>query len=364
MAIDPALIPASRRGMVLSDPVECRSCGYNLQGLEAGRPCPECGETIPLKRFGGKGDNLTDAPPAYLRRYAMVSAAAGWLGVCAALVSIGAYVLTSAMIAGVAAIAALAFLVSVVPLTSPRPRSENTVNDATLDDPRWRLAARLGPGGWLALAVCVLLHAMAVEFGWRIVPVTAVLHGLAVVVAFAGMTPLLIHLGSMADWAGDEALASRLRGSAWVLAVGTAAVLIISLVESIVSGPLNGLINILRLAVLVVYTLGLAVGLLGMVQLGVDAFAAVRTSAEQHARDQRIAHRRAQEMAVTVERQFSAPAPVDVIERSAPPGEDESPRPRIGQGQRIERTGDAEAYELAPEEPAPADDHRRRGSGE
>ena len=349
MTDEPHGYSTGQAGMDVIQDAVCQKCGYNLRGLSAGTLCPECGTVVPVVRSSSKGDNLTDAPASYLKRYAGLVTLTAWFGGGAVAVVLGAVVFRSLPLAGIGLLLACAFAGCVVPLSAQRPKNRHTIYDATLDDTKWRRAVRLGVCGWMLLAVLAGFETLAIHFAWTIRPLASAATGLGVLLAFGGMCPLFIHLGSMADWAGDTGLASRFRGSVWVLAIGTPVVLLVSLLEMVVTGPMNGVLNILRLGLLAFYVLGLLVGVLGVVQLAGDAIAAVRTNAAQHARDQRIAERRAREMSTTVERQYSAPAPVDISSRST--DEQESARPRIGQGQRIERPSEVETFELEPDEP-------------
>ncbi|MEM1071297.1 MAG: hypothetical protein AAGB48_04335 [Planctomycetota bacterium] len=350
MPIDPTTLPSAAAGMQIVSDLPCRTCGYNLVGLQAGGTCPECGATIPIKRFSARGDNLTDAPASYLHRIAMASAINAFSAPAALIVGLLAWMTPWLPLAALSMLGATGFAIGVFVLTIPRPRGEQTVNDATLDGSRWRLGARLGAASWIFFGLVVAAQGLAGTNAWGGQGAWSALAWAGFLVACVASVPLLIVVSSLADWSGDAQLASRLRGAAWVLGVGAPVVLVVRTIAGMTTGSFNGFVYIVLIGLMAVYTVALLFAGMGFVQFAGVAFAAVRTNREQHARDQRIAARRAADMRDTVERQFSAPEPVDPLIPSA--GGSDHPEPAhphvFSKGARIERAGETETYDLEP----------------
>ncbi|MEM8756647.1 MAG: hypothetical protein AAGF47_02565 [Planctomycetota bacterium] len=354
MPADPSRFEHSASQSTVADDRACNSCGYNLRGLLTGTPCPECGATIAIKRYAARGDNLTDAPARYLRTYAMWAALTAAGGVATVVVTMGGWLVGGGPFVFVGIGASLVFAGGAAMLTRPRPRGENTIPDATIDDPRWRIAAMASPAAWLLMATSVALLGIATANLWRIADALAFLTWPAFMLALVASIPLHIHLASVAGWAGDTGLASRLRSVAWVFGIGTLTVLAAALFAAIVPDGLAAAIRIAAIGLYAIVGLAMLVGLLGFVQFAAVTAAAVRTNRAQHDRDRRIAERRAAEMSETVDRQFNAPGPPDPVAPivpAAPPIPESDPPPRIGQGQRIEPAETQNAYDLEPEDP-------------
>lgn len=346
MAVDPGSLPRSVLAPIGADR-PCHECGYNLIGLRPGDQCPECGHHIPIPRTGVKGDNLTDAPIAYLRRLALSVTGAALVTALAVMSTMLAAASASLPLAYAGVAFSLLFAAAVQPVLQQRPIGERTVPDQVLDHPRWRRVIRLSAAMWPVFSVVVALWASAGAYAWKIEPVAAVARVLFFILASASLTPLILYLAALASWAGDGSLASRLRGSAWVLVVGSVVILAARLLEAIVSGPLNGVINFGMIFVTAVYVGAVVVTVIGFLQLVGVASAAVSSNRATIERDSRVAARRAAEMAVVVERQFAAPSPVDPYSGEGAPSA-EPARVPIGRSQRIERSEHTETYDLAP----------------
>jgi hypothetical protein len=225
---------------------ECPGCGYNLRGLKLGGRCPECGRTISGGQARGRFlDDLSRAPMRYLGtlRAGLALASVGLMLFTAAIVArfAGAVPGPVAMAAAGAALALWAF--GVHRATTKRVRTEQTAPDALLDSTRLRRAARIGAffplGALLFTALAALAGAVLVApagqpagtnpSGGSLVLLVG-MAGLAAIgwlAAFFALAPLGAYLSALADWAGEEGAAGRLRGACWaILLCGSLAVVL------------------------------------------------------------------------------------------------------------------------------------------
>ncbi|MEL6795247.1 MAG: hypothetical protein AAFO89_00330, partial [Planctomycetota bacterium] len=191
---------------------------------------------------------------------------------------------------------------------------------------------------------------------WSTLPAVVIGVYILDLIATLSLVPLFVHHSIYAGWAGDTGLQSRFRGSAWFLVACSALIVITSLLIAALPTGIGAFVGVLRIFVYITYFGAAIVAIIGVLQLASVGFAAISSSKAATDRDARIAARRAQEMANTVDRQFSAPEPVnpydgDMIATQHVPS-DNTAKPVQGQLQRIEAHDDLDAYDLAP---APAD---------
>ena len=290
MPVDPVhLENAKPIGATINEDRACIKCGYNLRGLETHGACPECGTAITPKRDRSKrfADNLVNSEMWYLKTLAV------GLGLMAASV-VGTWVLWIGVWIGSIPVAlgnvlalalALAWFAASWISTTKRPHTESTVKDEILDSDPLRKAARFAQ----ALAVLAVL-ADAARY-WTGSPVFAALYGLVSVAFLFGLVPLGIYLSSLADWAGETGVGSRLRTAAWCTTVcGSLAV--IASVALLMPVPFKlliaGALTILSIIVLI----GLVLFCASTVQLAHTAVWAITNSHQSQEREIRMAERK------------------------------------------------------------------------
>lgn len=235
--LDPRYLTRISGGRPVTHHEHCRKCRYDLIGLRTGQRCPECGAPIDFDT-AMREDGAHYGPEVIYRDPGPFLAAPrrylGWLA--ASLVALG---LAGPAMAG--ALAALVFWPRPVvamaaaacaavwgaacwAVAAPRRVAIATSIDGESESRGLRIGVRWTQWVWMGVgATAVLLTLPGVVPGPASPPpgvrlVVLLLGGMAGVVAGVGAAAVFVHLSNLMFWAGDTALASRLRECAWVLA--------------------------------------------------------------------------------------------------------------------------------------------------
>jgi hypothetical protein len=374
MPVDPATSPAYRpMGEVILKDRPCLKCGYNLRGLETGGACPECGSPITSRKKSVRfADHLVDAPLSYIKRiaaslFAMAAVIIGWVVFW---VVSGVSGFAPAAEGLVATLLAAVWCGAVWGVTAPRPMGDRTVRDDILDSPRIRLIARGAQGFGLAAAAS---GALAGITGWVLFEV---LSGLLMLAALAGVVPLGVYLSSLADWAGDTGVGSRLRAAVWCVAVcGT--LLVAALLAVLIPTPLRGVLAFAGTVLSVIVAIGFVLFCVAILQLSLSAVWAIQNWVEARDREMRMEEKRRRRAAADAARADEALAALDRanearesaradLPESIPlsAGEDGAPTPAIKHSAPLKTPpprGVVPAKEVSPYDLAPDDDGEGTG---
>jgi len=192
----------------------CPGCGYDLEGLQIGGVCPECGRTITFAIRTRSRATFLDAPILYIRvvHVALLLMTLGMISGVGALVS-GSWLGAGAdlMLMG----ASVAWLTGLVIITWPGPRTRAAERDEKAKLHWWlSVAACVTQSGWVGAATLSALPVGGAIAQWGV----AGLGGLGAI----GFIPTAWTLGQVAGWAGDDDRARFLELVAiWVLFFGT-----------------------------------------------------------------------------------------------------------------------------------------------
>lgn len=324
--------------------ITCRSCGYNLKGIDARGRCPECGEFISSRAFGDAHrrsfqGNLGEAPKGFLLLLSAAMLATG-VGQLAMLLLWGwtvVYGLSDIELNIAAIVAGVLYLAGIAGMVVPAPKQTSSARPRT---PKFFIVVAISG------AACWILHPVLVI--WTQAAASAlssyVVGFLFVAGAFSAAAVGVI-LSDIAEWASDTVIANWLRNFAWGQAAGLTVCLLVKLFEA-AGLPFVGLLYW-------VMSLGALAWLVCVLMAGISAiqmlrmvFWAVRNTKERVERDRRIA-RRAREYE---ERRQVA---MDLANASMPPEQPVmeeldplTPRPGMKTHQISRPTGEASPYGL------------------
>jgi len=309
--------PLSGPGEVIKTERPCIKCGYNLQGLQVGGACPECGTAIAnAKKSVRFADSLTNAPIGYIRLIALGLGlqASTILGVTLLLILsrfhnagtpiipplIQGLLMTTCMFAWFAA----AWIVTI-----RRPKSDRIVRDDILDNDHIRLAARASQS--LAFLAAIL--------GWiGVATRTTIVQGVAgflLVGALFGLIPLGIFLSSLADWAGETGEGARLRAATWCIAV-CGSLYIVCAIVLLVNPPFALLFVFATVISALIVIAGVAIFAWSVIMLAKASLWAIQNAHAAKEREIRIANKKHRQAMRDAAR---ARAAAEALAASAPP---------------------------------------------
>lgn len=355
MVIDPRILQQARPPRRIDEPRPCRYCGYDLRGLMDDGNCPECGKPIrPKREVKFSEDNLTQAPPEYLRLLTLGAnlMMAGWLGLAVGILVLA--VRPDANFAVIYAASGLAWWIGVTIVARPRPATPATTENRANEWLGLRLGCRITQAFW------VLSGGLAVA-GTSGGPAWALDAALvAFVVASVGLVPVCLFVSNLGYWAADTTVAIGLsRLSVLVafmpLCLGFISGGLIPSALAILGGPQSPIVLIM-LVLLVVLAIPAGLFTWLMWNFRQDAAWAVANYQEADAKERRFIERSEAQAG-------TAPLPDNGVDPAALPGfrlgSSEVPppaTPRLHAGNRAKgilkkKSGELNPYDLAEGDP-------------
>ncbi len=304
MAINPRTLEKMMQNQVISRDRPCPRCDYNLRGLSVGGVCPECGYPISAGRSssGMFVDTLVDAPIRYLKQLTagLALLALGGVGLYLGMFVYGWLAEDSG--AFVLAGASVAWWLGVFIITTRRPMQDHTVRDAILENSRVRWVLRCVPVLWFLAGAAASMQVITSGPGSEI---AFTIYQICVPLGLISFIAIAIYLSSLAEWASDEGLVSRIRLSAWGLGVGMPLIAVGSLMNPS-PGPMYLIFYVGSLAG---FWMGFLASMLfgfSLVQLMLMGIWATNNATSGKDRDIRVAELKARHSAEMAERSFQA----------------------------------------------------------
>jgi predicted RNA-binding Zn-ribbon protein involved in translation (DUF1610 family) len=222
----------------------CDSCGYSLAGLPLGSQCPECGHTSARRSKNIRETTMSfQAPTSYIKwvRYGfllcMFALIGGLAGPAAAGFSAGTKSMIVPLAFAIFVLASGCWTAGVWMITRPRKNMNSVSHDNVLDNETLVKVIRISAFAWPSWIMLIVAAAMISQTGS-----VSMIHRFAIasvgLIAWVALIPVCVYFAELAYWAADDRLATRLRGTAWVMMVfGVLAV--ISRLLSMTSLPIS-----------------------------------------------------------------------------------------------------------------------------
>ena len=215
--------PPDATSSTLDFPLPCAHCGYNLQGLDPERSCPECG--TPIER-SLRSDFLSDADPAWVRK----------LADGANLIAIGIVIaIVVGLLSGAVAAAwneAVGGLLTIIPavihaigtwwVTTPEPGTTDLALDhARAGEAKGRALARWG------VIVSTVSNSVASLVAFADPAASTAFSLVGGIAGLVGFFALFVYARRLALRIPDEALAKQTRTVMWGFIVSYAAIIVL-----------------------------------------------------------------------------------------------------------------------------------------
>ncbi len=224
----------------------CDSCGYSLNGLPLGTQCPECGHTSARRSKNIRETTMSfQAPTSYIKwvRYGfllcMFALIGGLAGPAAAGISAGTKSMIVPLAFVVFVLASGCWTAGVWMITRPRTNMNSVSHDTVLDNETLVRVIRASAFAWPTWIMLIVAAALISQTGS-----VSMIHRSAIaavgLIAWIALIPVCVYFAELAYWAADDRLATRLRGTAWVMMVfGVLAVIsrLISMTSLPISDP-------------------------------------------------------------------------------------------------------------------------------